>query len=267
MKIGNINLGNDRLFAILGPCVIESEEMTLKIAEAVKRIAEETGTDLIFKASFDKANRSSLTSYRGPGIKEGLKILGKVRTELDIPVLSDIHESWQAEAAGEVLDVIQIPAFLCRQTDLLIAAGKTGRPVNIKKSQFMAAEDMAYAAAKVISTGNKNIIFTERGTFFGYRNLVVDFRNIQLMKKSGHPVVIDATHSVQRPSAQDGVTGGDPEFIPMIAGAGILAGAAGVFLEVHPDPANAMSDGANSLDLKKLKSLLLKLKTIYNINL
>lgn len=265
MKIGNLELNEGKLFTILGPCVIESEDMTMRIAESLKEICEETGTGMIFKASFDKANRSSISSYRGPGINEGLRILKKVKDELELPVLSDIHEPWQAEKAAEVLDIIQIPAFLCRQTDILTAAGKTGLPVNIKKSQFMAPEDMEFVAGKIRSTGNEKIFLTERGTFFGYRNLVVDIRNIPVMKKTGYPVIIDATHSVQRPTEADGVSGGDPEFIPLIAGAGLIAGADGVFLEVHPDPPNALSDGANSLDLKKLKPLLIRLEKIYNI--
>ncbi len=267
MKIGNLTLDKENLFTILGPCVIESEEMIMGIAGSLKKISEEAGVEIIFKASFDKANRSSLRSYRGPGIDEGLKILKKVKDEVGLPVLTDIHEPWQAEKVAEVIDIIQIPAFLCRQTDLLIAAGRTGLPVNVKKSQFMAPEDMVFVADKIRSTGNENVLLTERGTFFGYRNLVVDIRNIPVMKRSGCPVIIDATHSVQRPTASNGVTGGDPEFIPLIAGAGLLAGADGVFLEVHPDPENALSDGANSLNLKNLKPLLIRLKKIYNINL
>ncbi len=265
MKIGNLELNKKKFFTILGPCVIESEKMTLQIAGSLKDISEELNIDVIFKASFDKANRSSIDSYRGPGIDEGLRILKKVKDELELPVLSDIHEPQQAVQAAEVLDIIQIPAFLCRQTDLLTAAGKTGVPVNVKKSQFMAPEDMEFVAGKIRSTGNENILLTERGTFFGYRNLVVDIRNIPVMKKTGYPVIIDATHSVQRPTAANGVTGGNPEFIPLIAGAGLLAGADGVFIEVHPDPQNALSDGANSLDLKKLKPLLIRLEKIYNI--
>ncbi|MCK4888407.1 MAG: 3-deoxy-8-phosphooctulonate synthase [Candidatus Aminicenantes bacterium] len=265
MKIGNLELNKEKFFTILGPCVIESEKMIMQIAESLKDISEELNIDMIFKASFDKANRSSINSYRGPGINEGLRILQKVKDELELPVLSDIHEPQQAVQAAEVLDIIQIPAFLCRQTDLLTAAGETGLPVNVKKSQFMAPEDMEFVAGKIRSTGNENILLTERGTFFGYRNLVVDIRNIPVMKKTGYPVIIDATHSVQRPTSADGVSGGNPEFIPLIAGAGLLAGADGVFLEVHPDPGNALSDGANSLDLKKLKLLLIRLEKIYNI--
>jgi len=265
VKIGNLELNKNKLFTILGPCVIESEKMTMQLAESLKDISEELNIDMIFKASFDKANRSSIESYRGPGIDEGLRILKKIKDELELPVLSDIHEPQQAVQVSEVLDIIQIPAFLCRQTDLLTAAGETGLPVNVKKSQFMAPEDMEFVAGKIRSTGNENILLTERGTFFGYRNLVVDIRNIPVMKKTGYPVIIDATHSVQRPTETNGVSGGNPEFIPLIAGAGLLAGADGVFLEVHPDPQNALSDGANSLDLKKLKPLLIRLEKIYNI--
>jgi len=266
LKIGNLHLNHKRLFAILGPCVIESPEMTLGIADSLKEIAGETGVDVIFKASFDKANRSSIHSYRGPGLEEGLRILKTVKEETGLPVLTDIHEPRQAEPAAKIVDILQIPAFLCRQTDLLVAAGRTGLPVNVKKSQFMAPEDMSFVTEKIRSTGNENILLTERGTFFGYRNLVVDIRNIPVMKETGCPVIIDATHSVQRPTAAGGVTGGDPQFIPMIAGSGVLAGAAGVFLEVHPEPETALSDGANSLPLKKLKPLLIRLKKIYNID-
>jgi len=267
LRVGNIELNNKNLFSVLGPCVIESEEMTMRIAGSLKKISDDIGIPLIFKASFDKANRSSITSYRGPGINEGLRILKKVKDKYGIPVLSDIHEPWQADIAAKVLDVIQIPAFLCRQTDILIAAGKTGLPINVKKSQFMSPEDMEFVSDKIRTTGNKNILLTERGTFFGYRNLVVDMRNIPVMKRIGYPVIIDATHSIQRPTATGGVSGGDPEFIPQIAGSGILSGADGVFLEVHPDPVNALSDGANSLDLKNLKPLLIWLQKIYNTTL
>ena len=198
-KIDDIEIGKTGLFFILGPCVIESESFTLDVAARLKTITTEVGVPFIFKASFDKANRSSLGSFRGPGFEEGLRILGRVKTELNIPVLSDIHEAWQAEAAGRVLSVIQIPAFLSRQTDLLVAAARTGLPVNVKKAQFMAAEDMDMVSEKILSSGNQRVLLTERGTFFGYRNLVVDFRNIAIMKRSGLPVIIDVTHSVQRP--------------------------------------------------------------------
>jgi len=265
-NIDHIELNSDRLFFILGPCVIEDEKTTLQIAESIKRITEKVDVPFIFKASFDKANRSSLKSFRGPGLKEGLAILRKVKEELAVPVISDIHEPWQAEPAAEVLSAIQIPAFLCRQTDLLLTAGKTGLPVNVKKGQFMAPEDMTFVTEKIKSTGNSRIMITERGTFFGYRNLVVDFRNIPIMKETGLPVILDVTHSLQRPTASSGVSGGDPQFIPVIASAGVVSGAAGIFMEVHPDPEQALSDGSNSLQIKKLQALLIKLKKLYNIN-
>ena len=266
-KIDDIEIGKQGLFFILGPCVIENETFTLDLARQLKRITGEIDVPFIFKASFDKANRSSVGSFRGPGLKAGLRILQRVKEELGVPVLSDIHEAWQAEPAAGVLSALQIPAFLCRQTDLLVAAGQTGLPVNVKKGQFIAPEDMFLVADKIKSTGNANILLTERGTFFGYRNLVVDFRNIPIMKKTGLPVVIDVTHSVQRPSASGGVSGGDPEFIPVIASCGVVSGADGVFMEVHPDPGSALSDGSNSLHIKKLKPLLIQLKKLYNRSL
>jgi len=262
--IEDINLEN-RLFVILGPCVIESEQFTIDLALELKKICYEEDIPLIFKASFDKANRTSISTFRGPGIDEGISVLKKVREVTGIPVISDIHEPWHAEKVKNVLSVIQIPAFLSRQTDLLLAASKTGLPVNVKKSQMMAASDMMNVAEKIRSTGNNNIMLTERGSFFGYGRLVVDFKNIPIMKKFGFPVVIDATHSVQKPSSEGHVTGGEPEFIPLIASAGVVSGADGVFLEVHPNPKEALSDGTNSLDLKKLKPLLKRLKLLYNI--
>lgn len=264
-KTDGIDIRDDRLFFILGPCVIEDEKKTLQIADDINRIARDLDIPVIFKASFDKANRSSLGSFRGPGIKKGLKILGKVREKLGLPVLSDIHEVWQAEPAADVLSVIQIPAFLCRQTDLLLAAGQTGLPINVKKGQHMSPEDMDLVVKKIESTGNNQIFLTERGNFFGYRNLVVDFRNIPIMKKTGYPVIIDATHSLQRPSAAGGTSGGDPDYIPLMALSGVVSGAHGVFMEVHPEPSEALSDGKNLLNLKYLKGLLNKIKTVYNI--
>ncbi|MCP5106770.1 MAG: 3-deoxy-8-phosphooctulonate synthase [bacterium] len=263
-KIHSLEIGSRCLFFILGPCVIESEDFTLNIARQLKQITLEADVPFIFKASFDKANRSSVTSFRGPGLTEGLRVLRRVKEELAIPVISDIHEPWQAEPAAEVLSALQVPAFLSRQTDLLVAAGKTGLPVNVKKGQFMAPEDMELVAEKITSTGNSQIMLTERGTFFGYRNLVVDFRNIPIMKRTGYPVILDVTHAVQRPTASGGVTGGDPEFVPVLAASGVVSGADGIFLEVHPDPANALSDGSNSLDIKNLKTLLIQLKKLYN---
>lgn len=266
-EIDHLKISKNHLFCILGPCVIENEHLTLNIAEQAKQITEETDIPFIFKASFDKANRSSLKSYRGPGIDKGLEILKKVKKTFNIPVLSDIHEVWQAEPAAEVLSIIQIPAFLARQTDLLLAAAKTGLPVNIKKGQHMSPDDMTLVVEKIQSTGNNKIMLTERGTFFGYRNLVVDFRNIPIMKKLGFPVIIDATHAVQKPAAEKGISGGDPEFIPLIASSGVVSGADGLFLEIHPEPAQALSDGNNSFNIKNLKPLLIHLKKLYNINL
>ncbi len=262
--VDGVPIRDGELFLIAGPCVIESERQAMRIAEAVQKICSALKIPFIFKASYDKANRSSVSSYRGPGLEKGLKILAKIKRELALPVLSDIHEPWQAERAAEVLSVLQIPAFLSRQTDLLQAAGQTGLPVHIKKGQFLAPEEMFRAAAKVAETGNRKIMLCERGTFFGYNNLVVDMRSIPIMKASGYPVVIDAAHAVQRPAAAGVVSGGDPGFIPLLAACGIVAGANGVFLEVHPQPAKALSDKTNSLELKKLRGLLIRLKKLYN---
>jgi 2-dehydro-3-deoxyphosphooctonate aldolase (KDO 8-P synthase) len=266
IKIDNLKIGETGLFFILGPCVIEGETFTLELAGRIKEITDELQVPFIFKASFDKANRSSIDSYRGPGLTEGLRILRRVKEEIGVPVISDIHEPHQAEPAAEVLSALQVPAFLSRQTDLLVAAGKTGLPVNVKKGQFMAPEDMVLVVNKIKSTGNQQIMLTERGTFFGYRNLVVDFRNIPIMKETGCPVIMDVTHSVQKPTAAGGKTGGTPEYIPLIASSGVVSGADGVFMEVHPEPEKAKSDGTNSLHIKNLKPLLIKLKTLYNIS-
>jgi 2-dehydro-3-deoxyphosphooctonate aldolase (KDO 8-P synthase) len=264
-EVDNLEIRNDNLFFILGPCVIEGEKFTLELAEELKKITRDVDVPYIFKASFDKANRSSLSSYRGPGMKKGLEILKKIKEQLEIPVLTDIHEPWQAEPVSEVASVIQIPAFLSRQTDLLLAAGKTGLPVNVKKGQYMAGEDMAMVKDKIQSTGNSRIFLTERGTFFGYRNLVVDFRNIPIMKENNLPVILDVTHSVQKPSADKGTSGGTPEYIPVIASSGVVSGVDGIFMEVHPSPGQALSDGSNSLEIKNLKTLLIRLKKLYNI--
>lgn len=263
-RIDDLEIGPGRLFLIAGPCVIEEESLTFDIAAEVQALCRELEIGYVFKASFDKANRTSGRSPRGPGMESGLKVLERIKRELALPVLSDIHESWQAEPAAAVLSVLQIPAFLCRQTDLLLAAGATGRPVNIKKGQFMAPEDMKRAVAKVNETGNRRVLLTERGSFFGYHNLVVDFRAIPLMAETGCPVIIDATHAVQRPAAAGEVTGGEPRFIPMIAACGVTAGAHGVFLEVHPQPEKALSDSTNALPLANLRHLLLRLKKVYN---
>jgi len=248
------------LVLIAGPCVIESEEHVHFLAGEIRRIAGQ----FIFKASFDKANRSSIASYRGPGLKEGVRILARLRRE-GYTVLTDIHEPSQAEAAAEAADILQIPAFLCRQTDLLIAAGQTGRAVNIKKGQFVSPNDIRHAAAKVASTGNNNILLTERGTSFGYNNLVVDMRGLAIMREFGWPVIFDATHSVQTPTGMGHASGGEPQFIPTLARAAVAAGVDGVFLEVHEAPERALSDGPNAVRLELLAPLWEKLQTIHRL--
>ena len=242
--------------------MIESEAHVRHTAEAIRRITSDLKIPYIFKASYDKANRTSVKSYRGPGLVEGTRILGRLAKETGLLVLTDVHEPAHCEVAAEALDVLQIPAFLCRQTDLLVAAGKTGRAVNIKKGQFMAPWDMTHPVEKVRSTGNERVFLTERGTSFGYNTLVVDYRSLPVMRGLA-PVVFDGTHSVQQPSAADGVSGGQPEFIPVLARAAVAAGVDGLFLEVHDDPANAKSDGANALDLKLLRPLLEQLLAIH----
>lgn len=237
---------------IAGPCVIESMEILETVAQEVKRISLETGMKLYFKASFDKANRTSIHSYRGPGIKEGLKMLAEIKTKYDLPILTDIHESWQAAEAGAVADIIQIPAFLCRQTDLLVEAAKTGRIVNIKKAQFLSGDDMRYPVEKCREAGAKEVWLTERGNCFGYNNLVVDFRNLPTMAQYADRVIMDCTHSVQRPGGAGGKTGGDRQFVPMMALAAKAFGAQGYFFETHPNPEKALSDGPNMLFLKDL---------------
>ncbi len=261
-EIGPVPVGAGGLFLIAGPCVIESEAHTRKMAGAIQRITSDLSLPLIFKASYDKANRTSVKSFRGPGLVEGVRILGRIARETGLPVLTDVHEPGQCEIAAEAVDVLQIPAFLCRQTDLLVAAGMTGRAVNIKKGQFVAPWDMTHPLEKVRSTGNERVFLTERGSSFGYNTLVVDFRSLPIMRALA-PVVFDGTHSVQQPSADNGVSGGQPEFIPLLARAAVAAGVDGLFLEVHDDPANAKSDGANALDLKLLKPLLEKLLAIH----
>ena len=261
-EIGPVQVGAGRLFLIAGPCVIESEAHVRMMADALQRIASDLGVPLIFKASYDKANRTSVRSYRGPGLLEGTRILGRLARETGLPVLTDVHEPAHCEVAADAVDVLQIPAFLCRQTDLLLAAAKTGRAINIKKGQFVAPWDMAHPVEKVRSAGNDRVFLTERGASFGYNNLVVDYRALPVMRALA-PVVFDGTHSVQQPSAANGVSGGQPEFIPLLARAAVAAGVDGVFLEVHDDPANAKSDGANALDLKLLGPLLESLLAIH----
>jgi 2-dehydro-3-deoxyphosphooctonate aldolase (KDO 8-P synthase) len=264
-KVDDLEISDDGFFLIAGPCVIEDEGLTREIAAEARKVTDELGIPFIFKASFDKANRSSFAAARGPGLEKGLSVLARIKSDIGVPVLSDIHESWQAQKAAAVLSVIQIPAFLSRQTDLLLAAARTGLPLNIKKSQMMSPADIRLAVDKVSAAGGQRVMLTERGTFFGYNNLVVDFRSIPLMKESGCPVVMDATHAVQRPSAAGGVSGGDPRFIPLMAAAGIVAGANGVFLEIHPCPEQALSDGSNSLPLAELRPLLIRLQKLYNV--
>jgi 2-dehydro-3-deoxyphosphooctonate aldolase (KDO 8-P synthase) len=261
-EIGPVRVREGRLFLIAGPCVIESEAHVRRMAEAIQRIASDLGVPYIFKASFDKANRTSVKSFRGPGLVEGTKILGRLAKDTGLPVLTDVHEPGQCDVAAEAVDVLQIPAFLCRQTDLLVAAGKTGRAVNIKKGQFVAPWDMAHPVEKVRSTGNERVFLTERGASFGYNTLVVDYRSLPVMRAMA-PVVFDGTHSVQQPSAANGVSGGQPEFIPLLARAAVAAGVDGLFLEVHDDPAHAKSDGANALRLDLLKPLLERLLAIH----
>ena len=261
-EIGPVHVGDGRLFLIAGPCVIESEAHLRTMADAIQRITSDLGVPYIFKASFDKANRTSVKSFRGPGLLEGTRILGRLARETGLPVLTDVHEPAQCEVAADAVDVLQIPAFLCRQTDLLVAAGRTGRAVNIKKGQFVAPWDMNHPVEKVRSTGNDRVSLTERGASFGYNTLVVDYRSLPVMRRMA-PVVFDGTHSVQQPSAANGVSGGQPEFIPLLARAAVAAGIDGLFLEVHDDPANAKSDGANALDLKLLRPLLETLLAIH----
>jgi len=248
--------GEGSLLLIAGPCVIEDEATTLEIARSLKAMTRNREIHLVFKASFDKANRTSLSSYRGPGLVKGLEILNRVASEVKLPVISDIHTPDQAQPAGEVLDIIQIPAFLCRQTDLLVAAAQTGKPVNIKKGQFLAPWDMTPVIAKAASSGNRQILLTERGTMLGYNNLVVDFRSLAIMGSFGYPVVLDATHSVQIPGGGGGHSTGQREFAPLLARAAVAAGVKGIFMEVHPDPERALCDGPNSLPLASLPALL-----------
>lgn len=245
---------------IAGPCVIESMELLETVAQELVRINKKLGTDIIFKSSFDKANRTSLSSFRGPGIEKGLQMLSDIKEKYGLKILTDIHEAWQAEPAGQVADVLQIPAFLCRQTDLLVAAAKTGKVVNIKKAQFLSGRDMKYPVEKAQDSGAKEVWLTERGNSFGYNNLVVDFRNIPDMKEIVPTVIMDCTHSVQRPSAGDGKTVGDRRFVPSMALAAKAFGATGYFFEVHPDPDRGKSDAANMLELNKLESLIEELK-------
>lgn len=266
VSVKNFFIGEGEPLAIIsGPCVIESEIHCLKAAEELKNIFFKKKISFVFKASYDKANRSSLHSYRGPGLEKGLRILEKVKRECDVPVLTDVHSPEEAKAAAEVIDIIQIPAFLCRQTDLLVAAAQTGRVVSIKKGQFLAPWDMAHAINKVTSSGNQQVIAIDRGTTFGYNNLVSDFRSILIMQKLGVPVCFDATHSVQLPGGLGDRTGGQREFIPLLSRAAVAAGADCLYMETHPDPDQALSDATTVLDFKILPDLLDTLKRLYAV--
>jgi 2-dehydro-3-deoxyphosphooctonate aldolase (KDO 8-P synthase) len=260
IQIGSVHLGGSTPLALIaGPCVIESEAHAMRMAESIAKIASELHVPYIYKASYDKANRSSLSSYRGPGITEGLRVLRKIKDQFKLPILTDVHDVAQVAPAAEVAEVLQVPAFLSRQTDLLLAAGRSGRVVNLKKGQFLSPWEMANAVEKVASTGNKNIFITERGTSFGYQNLVVDMRTFPILRKLGYPVVFDVTHSVQLPGREGKSSGGQPEFIEPLARAGVAAGIDGIFLEVHDNPSAALSDGTNALPLEKLRGLLTRL--------
>jgi len=263
ISLGCLRLGaGNPLFLIAGPCVIESESHARTMAERVSKIASDCGFPYIFKASYDKANRSSVKAFRGPGLAEGLSILAKIKSDLHLPILTDIHDASQAAPAAEVADILQIPAFLARQTDLLLAAAETGRIVNVKKAQFLSPWDMGNVAEKIASSGNRKIILTERGASFGYNNLVVDMRSFAVLAKFGYPVVYDVTHSVQLPGGQGHASSGQPEFIEPLARAGVAAGVDGLFLETHDNPADALSDGPNTLPLAQLPQLLTRLKEL-----
>ncbi|NQT32858.1 MAG: 3-deoxy-8-phosphooctulonate synthase [Candidatus Omnitrophica bacterium] len=263
VKVGNIPVGKGNpLVLIAGPCVIESAESAMDHAKRIKEVAEKAGIPFIFKSSYDKANRSSVSSFRGPGVKEGLKILKSIREELGVPVLSDVHSTDEARSAAKVLDVLQIPAFLCRQTDLLIAAAETGKPVNVKKGQFMSPREMTNVMGKIESTGNSNILLTERGTSFGYNTLVNDFRGVVQMSEAGYPIVYDATHSVQMPGGKGTSSGGESEYILPLSKAAVAVGCDALFVEVHEDPQKAMSDGPNMLKLMDLGSYLEEIRKI-----
>jgi 2-dehydro-3-deoxyphosphooctonate aldolase (KDO 8-P synthase) len=265
IQITDFSIGDGNLVIIAGPCVIESAAATLEIARALKEIAGELSLPLIFKASYDKANRTSLASYRGPGLKQGLEILSRVKAEVGLPVLSDVHRVSEVAPAARVLDVLQIPAFLSRQTDLVVAAAATGKVVNLKKGQFLAPWDLAPVVDKARSTGNRQILLTERGTMFGYNNLVVDFRSLPILRELGCPVVLDVTHSVQLPGGQGTCSGGQRRFIPALARAGVAVGVDALFMEVHPDPERALCDGPNSLPLTDVLPLWRELKALHQL--
>lgn len=265
IHVGNLTLDGSRLFLIAGPCVIEGYDRTLMIGREIKKICDRLGIPYIFKASYDKANRSSFHSFRGPGLEKGLAILQSIKEELGVPVLSDVHDVTQLESAAKVLDMIQIPAFLCRQTDLVYGAAKTGKPVNVKKGQFMAPEDMKNVIEKMEEAGNENLALTERGASFGYHNLVVDMRSFPIMRRFGYPVIFDATHSVQLPGGNGTSTGGQREFIPYLARAAAASGVDGFFMEVHDNPPEGLSDSTNMLYLSSLEALLKDLIAINDV--
>ncbi len=263
VQIADFSIGDANLVMIAGPCVIESAAATLAIARTLKDMARELGLSLIFKASYDKANRTSLASYRGPGLEKGLEILARVKAEVGLPVLSDVHQVAEVGPAAQVLDVLQIPAFLCRQTDLVVAAARSGKVVNIKKGQFLAPWDLGPVLEKARAAGNERLLLTERGSSFGYNNLVVDFRSLALMRELGCPVILDVTHSVQLPGGQGACSGGQRQFIPLLARAGVAAGVDGLFMEVHPDPEKARCDGPNSLPLDQVPALWRELQGLH----
>ena len=265
VKLNNFEIGKDKLTIIAGPCAAESMDILRKTAEGLKSVCNELDINYVFKSSFDKANRSSINSYRGPGLENGLVMLAKIKEEFELPIVTDIHLPEQAAVVAEVADIIQIPAFLCRQTDLLVAAAKTGKIVNIKKGQFLAPQQMKSLIKKVEESGNKNIMVTDRGVTFGYNNLVVDFRAIPIMKEFGYPVVFDATHSVQMPGSNGDSTGGDRRFVPTLAKAAMAAGADVLFFEIHPNPDCALCDGPNMLALKDAEKVFKKCKAIFEI--
>ena len=265
VKVGNYEIGSGELILLAGPCVIEDFERTLNIGKGIKEITQRLGINYVFKASFDKANRSSYESYRGPGLEEGLKMLAEIKRQLEVPIVTDIHETIQAEAAGEVADIIQIPAFLCRQTDLLEAAGKTGKVVNVKKGQFLSPKDMKNVIEKLEHSGVKKITLTERGSSFGYNNLVVDMRSLPIMRSFGYPVIFDGTHSVQLPGGAGTKSSGQREFVKYLVRGAVAVGIDGLFLEVHDNPEEALSDGANMVYLDKLEELLKEVLAIQRL--
>jgi 2-dehydro-3-deoxyphosphooctonate aldolase (KDO 8-P synthase) len=266
IAIGPISIGGQNPLALIaGPCVIESEKIALEIAEKLKRITADLNVPFIFKASYDKANRTSIKSFRGPGLNDGLKILQKIKTELDLPILSDVHKEEEIDPAAEVLDILQIPAYLCRQTDLLVKAAQTGKPINVKKGQFLAPWDMKNVVVKIEESGNSNILLTERGATFGYNNLVVDMRSLVLMREHGYPVIFDATHSLQQPGGQGTTSGGQSEMVPDLARGAVAVGCDALFMEIHTDPCKALSDGPNMLQIDLLPELLEQLVTLDQI--